>query len=45
MKNIAFVLGKAKIPKTGKSAANRVDPDGYWIEVVQNESINKLVGW
>jgi hypothetical protein len=26
-------------------AAFVLDPDGYWIEVVQNERIKKLVGW
>jgi lactoylglutathione lyase len=28
-----------------KNIAFVLDPDGYWIEVVQNESIKKLIGW
>jgi len=28
-----------------KNIAFVLDPDGYWIEIVQNESIKKLVGW
>jgi len=28
-----------------KNIAFVLDPDGYWIEVIQNERIKKLVGW
>jgi lactoylglutathione lyase len=28
-----------------KNIAFVLDPDGYWIEIVQNESIKKLVDW
>jgi len=28
-----------------KNIAFVLDPDGYWIEIVQNEHIKKLVGW
>ena len=28
-----------------KSVAFILDPDGYWIEVIQNEGIKKNAGW
>ena len=28
-----------------KDIAFVLDPDGYWIEVIQNEKIKKRVGW
>jgi lactoylglutathione lyase len=47
MKNIAFVLGQyfgeqfAAVPKTN----THKDPDGYWIEIVQNEKLKNRANW
>jgi len=48
MKNIAFVLGtsttfqRLMFHPTNKQ---RLDPDGYWIEVVQNEKLKTRSNW
>jgi lactoylglutathione lyase len=46
MKNIAFVLGASlSFYRTGKRQLTHVDPDGYWIEVVQNEKLKTRSNW
>ena len=43
MKNIAFVLGRLlSIHRTKRQLTGYTDPDGYWIEVVQNEKLKTL---
>lgn len=51
MKDIAFVLGKLRLVASTLNEVEvrkltvLIDPDGYWIEVVQNERIKKRTGW
>jgi lactoylglutathione lyase len=46
MKNIAFVLGTCILLKnTFYWLTYCVDPDGYWIEVVQNEKLKTRSNW
>jgi lactoylglutathione lyase len=46
MKNIAFVLGKAlSVHYTTRRLTECADPDGYWIEVVQNEKLKTRSNW
>ena len=47
MKNIAFVLGMTGLSRYTNDGrlTGAIDPDGYWIEVVQNERIKKTTEW
>lgn len=47
MKNIAFVLGRSTTYKYCYilQLTNTEDPDGYWIEVVQNEKLKTRSNW
>jgi lactoylglutathione lyase len=46
MKNIAFVLGALlSIHRTKRQLTKYADPDGYWIEVVQNEKLKTRSNW
>jgi lactoylglutathione lyase len=46
MKNIAFVLGTLlSIHRTKRQLTTYADPDGYWIEVVQNEKLKTRSNW
>ena len=46
MKNIAFVLGSSlSIRRTKRQLTEYADPDGYWIEVVQNEKLKTRSNW
>ena len=46
MKNIAFVLGGSlSIHRTKRQLTEYADPDGYWIEVVQNEKLKTRSNW
>lgn len=46
MKNIAFVLGKLLFTRRTKWQLTMcIDPDNYWIEVVQNEKLKTRSNW
>lgn len=47
MKNIAFILGTCRTlsPAWYITMLTTTDPDNYWIEIIQNESLKKLAGW
>jgi lactoylglutathione lyase len=47
MKNIAFILGALQMlhPARYITMLTNIDPDNYWVEIIQNESLKKLAGW
>jgi len=47
MKNVAFLLGKTsyRYMRGHKDSNTCIDPDGYWIELVQNEKLKQRSNW
>ena len=46
MKNIAFVLGNSSFLQcTDVQLTDLPDPDGYWVEIVQNEKLKTRSNW